>query len=387
MTNASKPLVAPAHVSAIAPYQAGKPIEELAREFGLDPAGIVKLASNENPLGMPKSARAAMLAAAESLARYPDPNGFDLKSALATRYGVPMNWITLGNGSNDILEIVALALLEPGTSAVYAQHSFAVYRLATQARGARHIVVPAKDYGHDLDAMFDAIADDTRVVFIANPNNPTGTFVPGEQVAAFLERVQAAHGDRVTVVLDEAYNEYLDPEFRFDSTALARRYPNLIVSRTFSKAYGLAGLRVGFAVSQPALTDLLNRVRQPFNVNTLAQAAAIAALADSAYLEEAYATNKAGKAQLCQAFDAPQAALRAQLRQLRAGACGRRAPHQSGIAQAWRDRASGGRRRPAGMAARVHRTAAGKRPLHRGAERDPGRMNGVSASADQAAGP
>ena len=383
MTNASKPLVAPAHVSAIAPYQAGKPIEELAREFGLDPAGIVKLASNENPLGMPKSARAAMLAAAESLARYPDPNGFDLKSALATRYGVPMNWITLGNGSNDILEIVALALLEPGTSAVYAQHSFAVYRLAT--RGARHIVVPAKDYGHDLDAMFDAIADDTRVVFIANPNNPTGTFVPGEQVAAFLERVQAAHGDRVTVVLDEAYNEYLDPEFRFDSTALARRYPNLIVSRTFSKAYGLAGLRVGFAVSQPALTDLLNRVRQPFNVNTLAQAAAIAALADSAYLEEAYATNKAGKAQLCQAFDAL-------LRYVPSYGNfvlvhGRRAPHQSGIAQAWRDRASGGRRRPAGMAARVHRTAAGKRPLHRGAERDPGRMNGVSASADQAAGP
>ena len=221
MTNASKPLVAPAHVSAIAPYQAGKPIEELAREFGLDPAGIVKLASNENPLGMPKSARAAMLAAAESLARYPDPNGFDLKSALATRYGVPMNWITLGNGSNDILEIVALALLEPGTSAVYAQHSFAVYRLATQAR-ARATSGAGQDYGHDLDAMFDAIADDTRVVFIANPNNPTGTFVPGEQVAAFLERVQAAHGDRVTVVLDEAYNEYLDPEFRFDSTALAR---------------------------------------------------------------------------------------------------------------------------------------------------------------------
>ena len=315
MTNASKPLVAPAHVSAIAPYQAGKPIEEPAREFGLDPAGIVKLASNENPLGMPKSARAAMLAAAESLARYPDPNGFDLKSALATRYGVPMNWITLGNGSNDILEIVALALLEPGTSAVYAQHSFAVW---TQARRAPHRGA-GQDYGHDLDAMFDAIADDTRVVFIANPNNPTGTFVPGEQVAAFLERVQAAHGDRVTVVLDEAYNEYLDPEFRFDSTALARRYPNLIVSRTFSKAYGLAGLRVGFAVSQPALTDLLNRVRQPFNVNTLAQAAAIAALADSAYLEEAYATNKAGKVQLCQAFDA-LAALRAQLRQLRAGA-------------------------------------------------------------------
>ena len=303
MTNTSKPLAAPAHVSAIAPYQAGKPIEELAREFGLDPAGIVKLASNENPLGMPQSARAAMLAAAESLARYPDPNGFDLKAALAARYEVPMNWITLGNGSNDILEIAALALLEPGTSAVYAQHSFAVYRLATQARGARHIVVPAKDYGHDLDAMFEAIADDTRLLFIANPNNPTGTFVPGDQVAAFLERVHAAHGDRVTVVLDEAYNEYLEPQFRFDSTALVRRYPNLIVSRTFSKAYGLAGLRVGFAVAQPALTDLLNRVRQPFNVNTLAQAAAVAALGDAAYLEQAYTSNKAGKAQLCEAFD------------------------------------------------------------------------------------
>ena len=373
-------LVAPAHVSAIAPYQAGKPIEELAREFGLDPAGIVKLASNENPLGMPKSARAAMLAAAESLARYPDPNGFDLKSALATRYGVPMNWITLGNGSNDILEIVALALLEPGTSAVYAQHSFAVYRLATQARARAHRCRPR------TTAMTWTRCSTPLPTTPAWSSSPTRTshrhLVPGEQVAAFLERVQAAHGDRVTVVLDEAYNEYLDPEFRFDSTALARRYPNLIVSRTFSKAYGLAGLRVGFAVSQPALTDLLNRVRQPFNVNTLAQAAAIAALADSAYLEEAYATNKAGKAQLCQAFDA-LAALRAQLRQLRAGACGRRAPHQSGIAQAWRDRASGGRRRPAGMAARVHRTAAGKRPLHRGAERDPGRMNGVSASADQ----
>ncbi|ANY15604.1 histidinol-phosphate transaminase [Bordetella pseudohinzii] len=304
MTQANKTLVAPAHVGAIAPYQAGKPIEELAREFGLDPAGIIKLASNENPLGMPESARQAMLAAANALARYPDPNGFDLKAALAARYGVPANWITLGNGSNDILEIVALALLEPGVSAVYAQHSFAVYRLATQARGARHIVVPAKDYGHDLDAMLAAIDGDTRVVFIANPNNPTGTFVPGEAIERFLVRLTEAHGERVTVVLDEAYNEYLDPEHRFDSVALVRRFPNLIVSRTFSKAYGLAGLRVGFAVAQPALTDLLNRVRQPFNVNTLAQAAAVAALADTAYLERAYEANKAGKAQLVQAFEA-----------------------------------------------------------------------------------
>lgn len=298
-----KTFAAPAHIGAIAPYQAGKPIEELAREFGLDPAGIVKLASNENPLGMPASARAAIAAAAEALARYPDANGFDLKAALSKRYGVPMDWITLGNGSNDILEIAASALLSPGASTVYAQHAFVVYRLATQARGARHIMVPARDYGHDLDAMFEAIADDTRLLFIANPNNPTGTFVTGQQLDAFLQRVRDAHGERVTVVLDEAYNEYLDPELRFDSTELVRRFPNLIVSRTFSKAYGLAGLRVGFALAQPRLTDLLNRVRQPFNVNTLAQAAAIAALADTAFIEQAYAGNKAGKAQLCDAFD------------------------------------------------------------------------------------
>lgn len=303
MTQANKTLAAPAHVGAIAPYQAGKPIEELAREFGLDPASIIKLASNENPLGMPESARQAMLAAAGALARYPDPAGFDLKAALSARYGVPANWITLGNGSNDILEIVALALLAPGRVAVYAQHSFVVYRLATQARGARHIMVPAQAYGHDLDAMFAAIDEETRVVFIANPNNPTGTFAPGAAIARFLEQVAQAHGERVTVVLDEAYNEYLDPEHRFDSVELVRRFPNLIVSRTFSKAYGLAGLRVGFALAQPALTDLLNRVRQPFNVNTLAQAAAIAALGDAEFLQNAYATNKAGKAQLCAAFD------------------------------------------------------------------------------------
>lgn len=304
MTTVNKSFAAPAHVSAIAPYQAGKPIDELAREFGLDPAAIVKLASNENPLGMPESARTAMLAAAGALGRYPDPNGFDLKAALSKRYGVPPEWITLGNGSNDILELVALALLERGTSAVYAQHSFAVYRLATQARGARHIVVPARDYGHDLDAMLAAIEDDTRVVFIANPNNPTGTFLPAARIQAFLEQVRERHGDRVAVVLDEAYNEYLDPELRFDSVAWVRKFPNLVVSRSFSKAYGLAGLRVGFATAQPALTDLLNRVRQPFNVNTLAQAAAVAALADHAFLDRSYQVNKEGKAQLCQAYDA-----------------------------------------------------------------------------------
>ena len=290
-------------MSAIAPYQPGKPIEELAREYGLDPSGIVKLASNENPLGMPASAQAAIAQAVAGLGRYPDAAGFELKAALSARYGVPQDWLTLGNGSNDILEIVALALLEPGVSVVYSRHAFVVYRLATQARGARHIMVPTRDLGHDLDAMLDAIAPDTRLVYIANPNNPTGSFLSREAIEAFLAAVAGRHGTRVTVVLDEAYNEYLEPELRFDSVALVRRYPNLLVSRTFSKAYGLAGLRVGFAVAQPAITDLLNRVRQPFNVNSLAQVAAIAALKDTEFLERSFQVNRDGKAQLQTAFD------------------------------------------------------------------------------------
>jgi len=303
MSTTTASSIVPPHILAIAPYQAGKPIEELAREFGLDPDGIIKLASNENPLGIPASAQQAMLRAIPTLGRYPDPAGFDLKTALAARYGVPADWITLGNGSNDLLELASLALLPTGASAVYAQYAFAVYRLATQARGARHIVTPARDYGHDLDAMLAAIDADTRLVFIANPNNPTGTFLPPDAVAQFLKQVRAAHGPRVTVLLDEAYNEYLDPEWRFDSTQWVRQHDNLIVSRTFSKAYGLAGLRVGYALAQPRLTDLLNRVRQPFNVNALAQAAAVAALTDQDFLQRTYVNNREGKAFLLQAFE------------------------------------------------------------------------------------
>ncbi|TAL80951.1 MAG: histidinol-phosphate transaminase [Candidimonas sp.] len=292
----------PGHILDIAPYQAGKPIEELAREFKLDAASIVKLASNENPLGMPASARQAMLAASDSLARYPDPNGFDLKAALAAHYQVPAGWLTLGNGSNDLLELASLAFLTPGLACVYAQHAFTVYRLATQARGARHVMVPARDYGHDLDAMFAAIDADTRLLFIANPNNPTGTFLPAAAIEAFLTRVHGQYGERVTVVLDEAYNEYLDPSLRFDSSRWVRQFSNLIVTRTFSKAYGLAGLRVGFAMAQERLTDLLNRVRQPFNVNSLAQAAATVALEDTAFLQQVYEVNCAGKKSLYDAF-------------------------------------------------------------------------------------
>lgn len=297
-----KNLIVPKKIAALAPYQAGKPIEELAREFGLDPARIVKLASNENPLGMPESARQAALEALTPCARYPDANGFYLKEALGAHYHVPLDWLTLGNGSNNILNLIAAAFLEPGTAAVYAEHAFTVYKLAVQQSGARHILVPARQYGHDLDAMRAAITPETRVVFVANPNNPTGTFEPGERIEAFVAAIHREHGERVLIVLDEAYNEYLPPELRYDSIDLVRRYPNLIVTRTFSKAYALAGLRVGFAVAHPHVTDYLNRVREPFNVSIPAQAAAIAVLQDTEFLERSYQLNRAGLEQLSQAF-------------------------------------------------------------------------------------
>ncbi len=289
----------PDYVRAIAPYQGGKPISEVAREFGLDESRIVKLASNENPLGIPESAKQAMSAAMADLARYPDSNGFDLKAAISAKFGMPAEWITLGNGSNDILELAARSLVSVGQSVVYSQYSFAVYPLATQAIGARAIVVPAKDFGHDLMAMRAAIADDTRLIFLANPNNPTGTFIDGEQIAAFIRSVPS----HVVIVLDEAYTEYLSPAQRYDAFGWVAQHPNLIVSRSFSKAYGLAGLRMGFGIAQPGLTDLMNRLRQPFNVNSLAQAAAIAALKDEAFLEKSAEVNAQGYQQLTAAFD------------------------------------------------------------------------------------
>ncbi|NKI72686.1 histidinol-phosphate transaminase [Collimonas pratensis] len=289
----------PEYVRAIAPYQGGKPIAEVAREFGLDEAKIIKLASNENPLGMPESARLAMQKAVADIGRYPDANGFDLKAAITAKYDVPAEWITLGNGSNDILELATHAFVQAGQAAMYAEYSFVVYALATQAVGARAIVVKAKDYGHDLAAMFDAITVDTKLIFIANPNNPTGSFIPAAELEAFLARVPP----QIVVVLDEAYNEYLPPEVQYESISWVRKYPNLLVSRTMSKAYGLAGLRIGFGIAQPAITDLLNRIRQPFNVNSLAQAAAVAALNDTEFLQRSAQLNREGYRQLTQTFD------------------------------------------------------------------------------------
>ena len=284
----------PSWVRAIAPYQPGKPISEFAREMGLKEKNIIKLASNENPLGVSPRAKAAIKKAIAELGRYPDGNAFELKAALAKRYNVPQECIVVGNGSNDLLEMAAAVFLGPGRSAVYSQHAFAVYPLATQARGARSIVVPAKNYGHDLQAMLAAIAPDTRVVFIANPNNPTGTFVPGAELEEFLARAPR----EVAVVVDEAYTDYLPRELRYDSLGWLAKYPNFILTRTFSKIYGLAGLRVGFGLMQPAVADLLNRVRQPFNVNSLALAAATAALGDKAFVAKSTQMNRLGLVKL-----------------------------------------------------------------------------------------
>jgi histidinol-phosphate aminotransferase len=286
--------LSPAYVRSIAPYQPGKPISELARELGLDERKIVKLASNENPRGVGPRTRAAIEGAFGDIARYPDGNGYELKLALSKRYGVDMSQIVLGNGSNDVLELVALAFLGPSRSAVYSQHAFAVYPLATQARGARAIVVPARDFGHDVEAIASAIAEDTRVVWIANPNNPTGTLVASERLEAFVRRVP----ERVIVVIDEAYNEYLHANLRAPTVAWLKRHPNLVITRTFSKAYGLAGLRVGYALAHPSVADLMNRVRQPFNVNGVALAAAVAALNDMEFVARSYADNLQGMRQI-----------------------------------------------------------------------------------------
>lgn len=286
--------LAPGYVRAIAPYSPGKPIGELAREMGLDPAHIVKLASNENPLGPSPLALEAVRACLPDLARYPDGAGFELKAALARRYGVSMGQIVLGNGSNDVLEFAARAFLAPGTSAVFSQHAFAVYPLVVQAVGARAIEVPARQFGNDPQAMLEAIEDDTRIVFLANPNNPTGTFLAADELLNFIEQMPRS----VLIVLDEAYYEYLDPLLAPPSVEWLHRFPNLMITRTFSKAYGLAGLRVGFALAHGDVADMLNRVRQPFNVSTAAQVAAVAALDDAAHLARAVAVNTAGMAQV-----------------------------------------------------------------------------------------
>jgi histidinol-phosphate aminotransferase len=288
----------PGYIRGIAPYQPGKPISELAREVGLQESSIIKLASNENPRGASPKAVEAMRAAIGETGRYPDGNGFALKEALSRRYGLSPDRIVIGNGSNDVLEMAARVFLAPGSSAVYSEHAFAVYPLVTQATGATGIVVPAREFGHDLDAMGKAIRGDTRIVFVANPNNPTGTWIAPKTIRSFLEEVPAD----VLVILDEAYNEYLDPDLRGDAVRWVEEFSNLVVSRTFSKAYGLAGLRVGYGFTHPQIADLMNRVRQPFNVSHIGQAAAVAALLDDEFVEQSTLLNKQGMNTLIEGF-------------------------------------------------------------------------------------
>lgn len=275
-------------VQKLSPYQPGKPVEELERELGI--SNIIKLASNENPLGCSPLVLQAIESGLHELAIYPDGNGFALKRALSGFYRRPIEEITLGNGSNDILELTARAFLQPGDEAVYSDYSFAVYPLATQAVGARGISVPAAGWGHDLAAMARAITPKTRLVFIANPNNPTGTWVEEDELESFLRAVP----ENVIVLLDEAYGEYVMPGALPDGLGFLDRYRNVVVSRTFSKAYGLAALRIGYAFAHPDITNVLNRVRQPFNVNALALRAAVAALEDQAFVARSREMNAAG---------------------------------------------------------------------------------------------
>lgn len=285
-------------VRQLVPYVPGKPVEELERELGL--SKIVKLASNENPLGISPKAKAAIEHSIADLALYPDGSGFKLKHALADKYSVAPEQITLGNGSNELLELVARTFLTPELDVVFSQHAFAVYPIVTQAVGAKAIVVPAVDYGHNLEAMLSRVTSKTRLVFIANPNNPTGTLLAQDKLERFIKALPAT----VICVLDEAYFEFVSAEGQCDSLSWLAECPNLLITRTFSKAYGLAGLRVGYGISSPAMADLLNRVRQPFNNNSLALAAAEAALSDADFLQRTISTNQQGMRYLTAAFKA-----------------------------------------------------------------------------------
>lgn len=286
-------------VRGLQPYQPGKPIDELERELGIRNA--LKLASNENPLGASPRAIEAGKGAMEGIWLYPDGNGYNLKKKISDKFGVGIDTITLGNGSSDILAFTVQTFVMPGDEVLFSEHAFAVYPILTLAASATPVVTKAKAWGHDLEAMAGAITDKTRVIFIANPNNPTGTWLPQSELEAFL----AAVPERVMVVVDEAYFEYgqsLSNDYP-DALQWIGRFPNLIVSRTFSKCYGLAGLRVGYGVSHPQVADLMNRVRPPFNVNNIALVAAEAALDDEAHLNKTLEVNAEGLKQLATGFD------------------------------------------------------------------------------------
>ncbi len=283
------------HLATLPVYVPGRPIDEVAREHGLDPAAVIKLASNENPLGASPRAMAVMAAAARQLHLYPDGSAFHLKRRLASKLGIDPAHLVLGNGSNEILEFVGHAFMKPGDEVLVAQHCFAVYPIVAALFGARLVVVPARpDFGADVDAMLAAITPRTTVVFLANPNNPTGTLATKEEVRRLIDGVPGG----TLLVLDEAYVEFLDDPL--DSVSLVRdgSRPNLLLARTFSKIHGLAGLRLGYGIASAEVVSVLEKVRQPFNINSIAQAGALAALDDDAHLAATRANNREGRALL-----------------------------------------------------------------------------------------
>ncbi len=297
MTKSQISLAVPG-VQQLHPYQPGKPIEELERELGI--TGSVKLASNENPLGPSQIAIQAATAALSEATLYPDASAYRLKQKINEVYGISPVCLTIGNGSNDLLELIGRVFLQPGDEVMFSEYAFIVYPIVTQACCATAKVIPAKDYGHDLDAMAASVTEKTKLVYLANPNNPTGTLF--SQVE--FERFMAAVSEQTIVVLDEAYTEFLDASAGApDGLGLVGRYRNLIVTRTFSKVWGLAGLRIGFAAASAEVADLLNRVRQPFNANVAALAAAEAVLDDQEYLQRSVQVNSAGMVQLIQGLD------------------------------------------------------------------------------------
>jgi histidinol-phosphate aminotransferase len=293
-----------AQVKRLQPYTPGKPVEELERELGISNA--IKLASNENPLGCSDLAKVAIQHASQNIELYPDANAFYLKQKLAAKLGIEAGRLTIGNGSNDVLDLLARVFLNERVEAVFSEYAFLVYPLVVQACGATARVAKAlpvdngQPYGHDLSAMLALINDNTRLIFIANPNNPTGTWLGRAELKQFIDRVPA----HIAVVIDEAYFEYVDEPDYPDALQWLGEFPNLVVTRTFSKIYGLAGLRLGYAVSSIEISDLLNRVRQPFNANSLALAAAIASLEDDDFVEASRHNNRLGLQQLVDYFDA-----------------------------------------------------------------------------------
>ena len=284
-------------VAGLTAYQPGKPIEEVTRELGL--ASVIKLASNENPRGPGPGVRAAIERAVREISRYPDGGGYRLKRALSERLGVGTDQITLGNGSNDVLELAARVAISPGTEGIFDAHCFVVYPSAVAGAHGVPVAVPSRNWGHDLDAMRERITPSTRIVFIANPNNPTGTWIDQDSLVGFLKSLPQT----VWAVLDEAYCEYITRSDYPDGVRLQASFPNLIVTRTFSKIHGLAGLRIGYSVSTPGFADLMNRIRQPFNASSAALAAAEAALDDDDFVDSSRAINDAGMQQITAGLD------------------------------------------------------------------------------------